>query len=363
MKMKLRATFIVSMFLLLGDAHGQEGVVGYDNGFFVRSPDNQFKLVVGGYFQSLFQGDINEAAADTDTFRVRRARLKFSGHAFTSDLTYNLLYEFASNQLADAELGYRISDSIKFRAGQFKIPYNLEALNSGTALQLVDRSIVHSYFGVQNPTGTLTLREPGFGFSGSVRSVDYSLSVSNGEGPNTLNANNEMRYAGRVMYNLMGKVGEKTFSDVKPSEGPNLGFGFAGMYNDTPNAAATMEQKIYSLTSDLTYRNHGLGCHGAYFFQRTDPDTGATFTDHGVLVQAGYEVLSEKLEVAARFARIFRAAANDTAEYTVGLNYWIYNGHQVKFQIDYSALQEKNGIAAGNDRLNHRARVQLQISI
>lgn len=334
-------------------------IVGYKNGFYIKSPDGNYTLTLGGYVQALLQGQKNEGAADADTFRVRRARLSLKGNAYRKNIQYNVLYDFAAPALTNAFLRLVHSDQFKFQMGQFKVPFNLEALSSVAALQLVDRSIVNTFFGVPG------IWEPGVGIHGMLagKRFEYSIGTFNGEGINTINANNELRYAGRIVYNALGRFKQKTVSDVKGSESPHLSLVGAGMFNDTLNAAGTAEQKVISLTSEVNFKYRGWGAHGAFFYQHINPDTGVSLKDKAFLIQAGYLLIPEELEIAARVAHIYAESAADQKEYTTGLNYFISQNHRVKLQADYSLLKIENGVAVGNDSINHRGRLQLQVQL
>lgn len=363
-KLKFLFTSIVCcLFLnpiLQSWAGEQEDVslVGYKKGFFIQSPDERFKLKIGGYIQGLFLGQILESQANQDTFRVRRARLKFSGHLYSKDIQYQLEYDFAGNKLLTTVIKLIHSKSLAATLGQFKVPFNPEGLSSASTLQFVDRSLAHSYFGISDE------REIGLGVSGKFfgKKLEYSVAVLNGEGLNTLNQNNELRYAGRVVYNLKGQHGTK-FSDTKHSEDPRVALGVGAMFNDTPDSAGTDEQKETSLTADVSGKYRGFGGYSGFFYRNVNPDAAASTHDKGWLAQIGYFVIPKTLEAAARVVRIYVDGAGDQSEYTGGLNYYIYGGHHVKLQLDYSVLTQGNGIAVGNDRVDHRARAQLQVKL
>jgi phosphate-selective porin OprO and OprP len=349
------------------EAKQESAIAGYDKGFFIQSSDEKYKLKVTGYIQALFDGKIIEGAADTDTINTKRARLKFSGHMFSKNVQYEIEYDFAKMAMLESMIQLVHCEAFKFRAGQFHVPFSFEQASSTATLQFVDRSAAYTYFGVPDQ------REPGFGFAGELadKKFEYDVGVFTGEPINGVNQNNEFRYAGRFVFNAMGNHG-LDYSDTKDSQDPQVAFGVGGMFNDTPDPATIVapattpsaEIQKTSLTTDASVKYRGLGLHGAYFYQHNNPDFLATSNDHGFLAQVGYFVLPKTLEVAARTSQIFRGGTTkDRQEYTGGVNYYIYGGHQVKLQMDYGALIEKDGIAAGNKRLDHQVRAQLQVKI
>jgi phosphate-selective porin len=338
-------------------------IVGYDKGFYIMSPDKRFKMTMGGYIQGLFSAAFIDDAGDTDTFRVRRARLKWFGHLYSEDIQYQLEYDFTgsdpSGKLLSTYLQLVHSPAFKARVGQWKVPFNLEGMSSGSTLQFVDRSIAHAFFGIIPDE-----RETGFGFNGELmdKKIEYELSAFNGEGINTLNENNEFRYIGRFTYNLMGHHGLE-FSDTKQSETPNVALAVAAFYNDTPDAAGTDEEKITSLATEVAAKYKGFGGYGAFYYKHTDPDAATSADDTGFLVQGGYFFIPKIFEAGLRFAQVYPDGGSTRAEYTLGMNYYIHDGHRVKFQFDYGALMTEDGVVAGDDRLDHLVRAQLQVKI
>ena len=205
--MRYLATILAGVFLAVaGVQHayaieGEEdrGVSGYKKGFFLRTADNKFSLKIGGYIQSLFLAEINDNASDTDTFRIRRARLKFKGHVYSEDYGYVLEYEFGGNKLFTTYLKANLNIG-EIRFGQDKVPFNPEALSSASILQFVDRSIAHRFFGIRNE------RDIGLSFHKTFldKKWKFTLGVYNGEGLNELNGNNDLLYGARLAYHIGG---------------------------------------------------------------------------------------------------------------------------------------------------------------
>ena len=351
----------ISLMLLanLGQATEEPvQVAGFDKAFYLQSPDENFRLNIDGYIQGQVNANFIEGAADTNNIRVRRLRMKFYGHVFTEKVKYLLEYDFAASRFLTGYIELEHNNALSFRIGQYKVPFDFEGWTSASSLQFVDRSLAHAFFGIGNE------REVGFGFQGKLmdNKFEYGIGAFNGEGFNNANANNEFRYAGRLVYNIKGEHGYK-FSDTKISETPHLAVAAGAMFNDTPNAAATGENKVTSLVGETFGKYQGIGYLASFYLRSTNPEgaVGAT-TDMGALAQIGY-MFTEKLEAAGRVSQIFLDGAGDRGEYTAGINYYIYGDHKVKMQFDYSALYTEDGIAVGDDQLNHRIRAQLQVKI
>ena len=133
---------------------------GYNKGFFVQTADGDFKLNINGLFQYRYtysQADNTEASAftkgkslagnkapypvywdagipttgDVDGFGFRRARIYFSGNAFTPNLTFKVVGDFGglgtsnngSFQMLDTFVAYKVAPWLQFRAGSFLVPF------------------------------------------------------------------------------------------------------------------------------------------------------------------------------------------------------------------------------------------------
>ena len=69
-------------------------------GFTFTSPDEKFQLSVGGNLQLLYQYNQNDGpgVGNSSEWRIRRAKTGFSGYAFSKDLTYKVLLNWAELQ-------------------------------------------------------------------------------------------------------------------------------------------------------------------------------------------------------------------------------------------------------------------------
>jgi hypothetical protein len=83
---------------------------------------------------------------DYSNFFVRRARLYFSGHAGNPRFTYFVHVQLEPSQglnSNDLWVEYSFSDMLRLGAGRNKISYGLEFMNSGSALGMVERSLMY----------------------------------------------------------------------------------------------------------------------------------------------------------------------------------------------------------------------------
>ena len=115
---------------------------------------------------------------DKDFSRVKRLRLRFDGYIFSPKLLYSIQLGFTpydaqdlpngnTNIVRDAIVYYMPNNSWNIGFGQTKIKANRARVNSSSALQFVDRSIVNSTFNIDRD----------FGFFGEYNKITKSSST------------------------------------------------------------------------------------------------------------------------------------------------------------------------------------------
>jgi len=131
---------------------------GYDNGLWIESKNGNYKTKMTGMLQLQYSlADSDNEAADSE-FKVRRLRLKWDGHLIRPWLHY-VLQISADNQFDNSTdtgfEGFKLKDlyvdlayNTKYvpRIGEYKVPFNRDALSSGKSLLLIERSTVSNEF-------------------------------------------------------------------------------------------------------------------------------------------------------------------------------------------------------------------------
>jgi phosphate-selective porin OprO/OprP len=120
-------------------------LAGWDdkNGFFLRSPDDQFLLRITGQVQSDYRFYGNDRdTVDFDNFLIRRARLGIEATVF-DHYEFRLLpgFEQGNTRFQDAYLNARWWDEFQFEAGKFKQPFSYEQLIQDRFVPTLERSI------------------------------------------------------------------------------------------------------------------------------------------------------------------------------------------------------------------------------
>ena len=222
------------------------------NGLTFASSDDNYKVVLRGYTQSLFEsrqmnydssGIINKNTYNR--FRARRVRLRLSGKQIYPGFSYRLQLNLAeseadneqlSNILWDAWIGYNINKYYRISFGQKSSPSdNIELLMASNTLQLTERSRVTSAFS--------NIREIGFfvdgrnNISGSKMVIKPSLSITSGDGYGFKSISKDyggLKYGGRINFlpfGLFRNFGQFRQVDMVRELTPKLLIGFNGSYN------------------------------------------------------------------------------------------------------------------------------------
>ncbi len=169
---------------------------GWDNGFFIASPDNRFRLEIGGLVQARWVWSSMRAPYTADGivptgnpnipqvtydqtlnrsgFDVHNIELWAQGHVISPDIQYMLKGIFSNSsstaqqpssngtnvggfvgettsgsfQLLDAWVRVNLTDDWSVRVGQFRAPYGREFLVLEQYQMAVDRSLVSLHYGM-----------------------------------------------------------------------------------------------------------------------------------------------------------------------------------------------------------------------
>lgn len=151
----------------------QQPVAGWNNGFYLQSPDGQFRLQVG----VMMHLDARFAPGEDgliNTFAMRRGRFSFRGR-IADRFEFYLNPDFAGGTLTvqDAYLETRFSQALRVRFGKQKTPFGHERMHAITSLLFLERAL---------PTGLAPNRDFGVQALGELDGgvVSYAAEISNG---------------------------------------------------------------------------------------------------------------------------------------------------------------------------------------
>jgi phosphate-selective porin OprO and OprP len=344
-------------------------------GFTLTSPDEKFQLSVGGRLQTRYtytDGEIEKVTPNASRWEVRRMKFWMNGYAYIKDLTYLLQVDFtqggSSKLLEHAYLNYRLIDELQLLAGQTKVPFGRQWLNSSGAQEFVDRSSASDAF---RPGYDAGVKLNGEFFKGL---ATYDLGLYGGAGQSATRAANgdttANAFAARVTVNPFGKM-PYSEGDLDNSPKPLLSIG-ADYYSNTlkKTAATTVEANNVTLSGASGWLGKGLGTFTAA--EKIDVDTygvDAAFKWRGAFAQAeylygdaegksshkhlradgyyaqlGYCVIPKTLELAVRYSVVDpnHSKTKDRVIDTTGAVSYYFNKHNLKVQGDVTNSHDQS---------------------
>lgn len=368
-------------------------------GITFRPKNDSYEMTIRFRMQNMLGLHFNDSFGLTETeAQVKRLRLRFDGYLFSPKFIYSIQLGFSNydaenradgqiNIIRDAIVYYRPNSDWNLGFGQTKLKTNRARINSSSALQFVDRSIVNSEFGGDRD----------FGFFGEYHYGTYEgfalavlASVTMGEGRNWGSSSVDgLDYTGRIELFPFGRFhakGEYTEGDTEYEE--NIRLMIAGGYSFNHNAnldqgfkgdllpgGATRDLGSYYADIILKYRGFAfntdfmgrkvLGGSSAIIPASGETRSAFIYTGCGVNVQASY-LFDKKWEIALRNSTML---PDRTVQPLLGYRRWNQStlgitryiiGHSLKVQLDLS-YNYRNLLASSplDDRWSLRFQVEL----
>jgi phosphate-selective porin OprO and OprP len=336
-----------------------------------------------------------DRSQDNTNFTTRRMRLMARGKLKGDEWHYYVQLGFANQDmesdrpipLRDSILTYNGWKSVKFTFGQMKVPFNRQRINSSSALQLVDRSIVNAELNLDRDVGVQMFTHDLFGLS---KNFAVNVGVFGGDGRNRTATGSGVLTVGKITYfpfgnflsNRLAGVDDELLSegDFKRHRTPKIAIALGGGTNRNTNRQQSTIGRVYNFARfDYT---HGLAeflvkWQGWSFttewisreanlpYLEREVPTGELQREYsrsakGYFFQLAY-LFENNWEIATRWGEILPMGVTDprlvySREAGGGVSYY-FSKHNLKWQIDYFKL-------TGNpDRLadNHEIRTQLQL--
>lgn len=312
------------------------------------------ELVISNRVQVRYTQQMPDEGDDKGSFRIRRAKTKFSGWIYTKNLTYEIQMNWPSSTvLEDANINYDFKgdDSVQLKAGQFKVPFGRQELTSSGSQQFVDRSAVSNEFAKGRDIG---LQLHGLAAD---KKISWAVGIFNGAGTNvSSNDNDEFQLDGRLVWQPFGDV-KYSEGDFESSDKPLLAVGLNFESNDKHGATTGNDIDREISGFDVHFKYKGFSGIFDYFDASNSPETGADFDQEGLNLQLGYFFVPKTFEVALRYA-VFDPNSdvddNDRTEQGVAFSYY-WNKHANKLQADYRQLEnDATGIEDTEIRLQYQ---------
>ena len=397
--MKINYVFLcIALFLCMNISSQESNAPKFGKGLFnLIGKDSSFSMNVSARMQMLGTSnwDLNNGLSNpSSSLLVRRARLKFSGFAYSPKLKYKLELGLSNRDIGkassftneapkyilDAVVKWNFSGNFVLWFGQTKLPGNRERVISSGDLQQVDRSLLNSRFNIDRDMG-FQLRHH-FNLTDTFI-VKEMFAVSQGEGRNITTGNlGGHQYTSRVELLPFGKFaskGDYRGSDLKFEPTPKLALGFTYDFNNDAvknrsnqgsymtNDTGFYSTNISTVFVDAMYKHRGFSVMAEYAYRDAEDafakNSDGTLTGDVVQVgnalnlQTGY-LLSKTLEISGRYTNIDwdsditgKGAEN---QYTLGLSKYVV-GHKLKVQTDVSYLD----LASKTNQFMYRLQVDI----
>jgi len=377
---------------------------GYDDGFYIRSADNDFLMRINGRLQFRFTHYGTQSRNkylrprlqrdDRTGFDAQRIRVTFSGHAYGEDNTYHFQFRADTPERNDLRAHYvwvnkRYSEAFQVKAGIFRLASTRSQMNSDANLQFIDRPPVDAVFGLGIGLGVRFWGNLADNRLTYYIDVVNSLNSSAGRTITADPAENDNNPAllFRLVWHAMGEDPGKDFqhqADLEFHQSPALDIGFHYAFNDDQSDRFTTRIPFparrrlfgsrggFGLTTtnglqinqfgfDAAFKSNGFSATGEYVLRIVDPrratrrpftpwflltGQGSTTVQHGAWVQVGYFLpftgaLENKIEAVARVGGMSALAHDQEGVWEYGAGLNYYmEGDKVKLQTDVFKISE-----------------------
>lgn len=356
-------------------------------------PKNEsYKITMRIRMQNMVSATFDKKFSNTDIeAQVKRLRLRFDGYVYSPKLTYSIQLGFTPydtkslpngnmNFVRDAMIYYIPSPTWNIGFGQTKIKANRARINSSSALQFVDRSIVNSEFNLDRDFGI-------FGEYNKRLFSDFNIgirgSVTLGEGRNWVSSSKSgLAYTGRLELFPLGRfksMGDIAEGDFEREQTPKILLAGAFSYNDRAkrvqgqNGALienNMSRNISSYFFDFIFKYNGFAFYTDLMGRLCkspvlhNVENQYIYAGKGVNIQTSY-LFPKNWEIALRNSTLL---PDDDVKNLVG--YKFYNqstfgvtryliGHSLKIQADASFNYKKQAIDPQYSRWMLRFQIEL----
>jgi phosphate-selective porin OprO and OprP len=381
----------------------QRPKLSYKKGFNFETQDKNFSMKINGRIQFRYSYEDRDNVHDTDeqqddsSFRIRRARVKFSGKAY-KHFKYKIELALASTGTVDGSKAAELYDfwaswnknpALSVQFGQWKVPWNRQRVVSSQNQQMIDRASSQDEFTMDRQIGVML---HGKLFN---KKFEYYTGAFNGNARNQKeNGNNEMLYIARASWNPFGAYGKgigEVESDINFSEKPIAHLSAAIAYDgaadrerfssttidlDPPVGTGVTLKEVNktSVVAEYGLKYRGFSTSAEAYWRRFDDIRAnnidsigsGVIIDRGFFVQGGYFILPKKVELAGRYSLVdFDDERDEDAvrETTLGVNWFINGTHDNKLQLNWIRQDNElpNSVSRSDD-IDNTFRMQYQLA-
>lgn len=312
---------------------------GWDKGFFLASPDGNFRLNVGALLQVRWiynQQDDSPTGNDSQSgFENARTRLDFGGHIFDPSWIYLVQGQFGNDggdfELLDAWAGKKLSENWIVLAGQFKVPVVREWTVDDPYQLAVNRSLVNTRLSAGRTQGVaLDYRDDMFHFlvsfnDGAQDTGGYNSTWST---PTTAYA-----FAGRADVKLAGDWAQTNQLTSFRGDPFGLIIGGGAHYQSGESTNTIPRLDLFQWSADVTAYFGGFNLFGSITGRHLTEAVDADI--YGAVVQGG-AFITDEIELFARYewGDDDQDGTDDLNLFNVGAN-WYIRKQAVRLTADF----------------------------
>ncbi len=370
---------------------------GYNNGIFLKVQENNDSFELKANFRSQFRlvsftrnedtwtdsAGVVRPVEDRQNFELARARLIFSGHAFTPQFKYFMQMDGNTDSgtvvsLIDAWAAWHFSDAFEIQAGQRKVPGSRNWLLGAFDTRLVDRPFSNEFFRPSRTTGVWFVGDP-------TDNTHYELMLGQGfntQGLPPSETGDNFALAGSAWWDVVGDYGPARPTDFEFHDVPavRIGSSWVSSAVGTPGRQS-VEADFLRLTDgtrltdtgalapgarvegfdvtllaiDAAFKYRGWSANGEYFW-RSVTDLKANLPVPGVglqqgfYVEGGFFVIPQQFELNSQFAYV-NGKPGTRSSYATGLSYYPRKSQYSKFTVDATLIDGSPVNSPGIDML------------
>lgn len=342
---------------------------GWDKGFFLASPDGNFRLRIKGQIQFRYvlnyrdlPSNVTDQGQDrwTKGFENRRTKLTFEGNIFDQTWLYKVQAAFnrgnlddagvqqedsGAAQLQDAWIQKDFENGLYLRFGQYKPPFLREELVNSARQLAVERSLVNERYNQDYSQGV------SLGFESDMFRVEGMFSDGIGDTGNVWGRSfqnspwqettTEYAFTARAEFLAAGEW--KQFDDFTSWNGEPFGLMIGAAVNwqraefGTNDPLGPFGQQL-GATVDASVEFGGANLYGAFVWANPDLDgegtAGGDRDELAFIVQGGFMLVPDTFEIFGRYEWADPdTGENDLNLLTAGVN-WYFAKNAAKFTAD-----------------------------
>ncbi|MEE2819141.1 MAG: hypothetical protein VX615_00875 [Planctomycetota bacterium] len=368
---------------------GGHSMIGWNDGFQMRSADGRFSLTLGGLVESRYfarwQGlrPTGQGEQTYDQWRYSfgqpRTELNFQGHVHDKSLEYYLATgwgrfdptnltangNFMTFRLWEAWLKFRFTQDFSMKMGSFELPFTRESMVRTPYQLAVDKSLLDYRFGLGPTTGvewTWSSPESRYKFmlsNGSGAFFYYPIWAATDATPplSALSKDTAYSFTMRKEWKLLGDWEQFNQFTSPPGSERGMLVGLAWHRQNTepdnpfPISEVNDRQVFWSVTGDVSMQFDGASLFAAFTYTRlTDFTPLVPRINFHAFVLQGSTYVTNQTELFARYETGSGdepgLGDSELQLFTIGVNHYL-DGQDLKFTADIGfSFGEVNAIFA-----------------